>query len=618
MFSTSNSSSLATNQYDGHEFIQDNLTSDIEVDGRISQRINDPPGQKSLYILPGDTEREIYRLTTYIKYPQNAPIDVVLLAKHGFYYTGYKDRVKCFSCGVCIDGWSIGDDPTSERWHFTNCDLVNGKDERNVPVASLLKGRKPKIEFSKSDNISSTDVSDHNSQRSIEHISMESAEQGNDNAAQQVLQSDKSSAPTDVTNMTQTLSKIQIQNKKANNVSNASGNKSPSEVYMTARYVPPAIPNNPGLNFASIVDPLHKQLLSEMQLCKESERRRSFDSWSTAFSVEYVEALARSGFFYLGNLDRTQCFSCSGVLRNWRSADNIDSEHIKHFPHCKLMVGTEDRNISLPVGNDASSSDGMPEPADPDQEEQHQLAKMFPLKNPVNSSMKNMSSRLSTFERWPRHKTVATPNQIAKSGFFYLGDRDRAKCWYCNGGLQNWALRDEPWTEHAKWYPGCEFVLRSKGIQFVRDIYLKDPNIPRPEISNGRTEYLDPLVLSPASASHVPSAGDVLAHFSPPPPDAVERMPTTGSYDIDAEMGSEIVLAAQTMGFQPIHIRLVVERHFAEHGVGYQTVASLIDAMLSYDDQAEAEEAEATPVGLKRNNISINHQNIKQQKLNEV
>uniref|UniRef100_H2XQL2 Uncharacterized protein n=1 Tax=Ciona intestinalis TaxID=7719 RepID=H2XQL2_CIOIN len=444
--------------------------------------------QKSLYILPGDTEREIYRLTTYIKYPQNAPIDVVLLAKHGFYYTGYKDRVKCFSCGVNIDGWSIGDDPTSERWHFTNCDLVSGK----------------------SNNISATDVSDQNSQ-SIEHISMESTEQSND-----------------VRIKFYSLFYIEYRTTS-----------------IAVRYI--VSTNSIFLLYKNIACVLYK---------KKSERRRSFDSWSTAFSVEYIEALARSGFFYLGNLDRTQCFSCTGVLRNWRSNDNIDSEHIKHFPHCNYAI--------------------------------NMMWCCLKYINPVNSSMKNLSSRLSTFERWPRHKTVATPNQIAKSGFFYLGDRDRAKCWYCNGGLQNWGLRDEPWTEHAKWYPGCEFVLRSKGIKFVRDIYLKDPNIPRPEISNGRTEYLDPLVLSPPSASNVPSA--------------------------DAEMGSEIVLAAQTMGFQPNHIRVVVERHFAEHGVGYQTVASLIDAMLSYDDQADqaeqAEQAESTSVGLKRNNVILNHQNI--------
>ena len=37
---------------------------------------------------------------------------------------------------------------------------------------------------------------------------------------------------------------------------------------------------------------------------------------------------------------------------------------------------------------------------------------------------------------------------------FRIGDKDRAKCFYCNGGLQNWDPEDEPFTEHAKWFPG--------------------------------------------------------------------------------------------------------------------------------------------------------------------
>jgi len=55
--------------------------------------------------------------------------------------------------------------------------------------------------------------------------------------------------------------------------------------------------------------------------------------------------MAASGWFYLGNLDRTQCFSCGGVLRNWRKLDNPNVEHITHFPHCAMAQGRENRNI---------------------------------------------------------------------------------------------------------------------------------------------------------------------------------------------------------------------------------------------------------------------------------
>uniref|UniRef100_H2YIY0 Uncharacterized protein n=1 Tax=Ciona savignyi TaxID=51511 RepID=H2YIY0_CIOSA len=118
---------------------QVDLVRDIEIDGRIFEQLKDPPGQKSQYILPGDTEREIYRLTTYIKFPLNSPVDVVLLAKFGFFYTG---------CGMNIESWSVGDDPTMDSWHFSACALVCGTEERNVPVTSFM-GNPQKLKFTR-------------------------------------------------------------------------------------------------------------------------------------------------------------------------------------------------------------------------------------------------------------------------------------------------------------------------------------------------------------------------------------------------------------------------------------------------------------------------------------
>lgn len=56
----------------------------------------DPPSQCCVYIPPGDETREVYRITTFSKYPPNVPVNSLLLAQEGCYYTGYKDRVKCF------------------------------------------------------------------------------------------------------------------------------------------------------------------------------------------------------------------------------------------------------------------------------------------------------------------------------------------------------------------------------------------------------------------------------------------------------------------------------------------------------------------------------------------
>jgi len=75
--------------------------------------------------------------------------------------------------------------------------------------------------------------------------------------------------------------------------------------------------------------------------------RKSFRNWPERYQMVSTQDLARSGFFYLGNLDRTQCFSCGGVLRNWSSSENINFEHIRHFPHCKSVSRLLDANLFI-------------------------------------------------------------------------------------------------------------------------------------------------------------------------------------------------------------------------------------------------------------------------------
>ena len=86
----------------------------------------------------------------------------------------------------------------------------------------------------------------------------------------------------------------------------------------------------------------------------------------------------------------------------------------------------------------------------------------FKCQSPKNPHMQNMQQRLETFQspNWPRDRIASTPLEFAMAGFYYLGDKDRVKCWYCNGGLRNWETSDVVSHEHAKWYPLCEYLFR--------------------------------------------------------------------------------------------------------------------------------------------------------------
>ena len=126
----------------------------------------------------------------------------------------------------------------------------------------------------------------------------------------------------------------------------------------------------------------------------------------------------------------------------------------------------------------------------PDQNRGNRIS-LFPCLHPINPHMRSRKARLQTFldnaSRWPTHRIRATLADIADAGMYYLGERDRVKCWYCNGGLQNWEMDDSPWEEHAKWFPLCEFVLQCKGPQFIHRIVTKHPGLRRPMLYNPST-----------------------------------------------------------------------------------------------------------------------------------
>jgi len=45
---------------------------------------------------------ETHRLRTYLKFPLFSPVDPIRLAHSGFFFTRFKDRVKCFRLVICF------------------------------------------------------------------------------------------------------------------------------------------------------------------------------------------------------------------------------------------------------------------------------------------------------------------------------------------------------------------------------------------------------------------------------------------------------------------------------------------------------------------------------------
>jgi hypothetical protein len=41
-------------------------------------------------------------------------------------------------------------------------------------------------------------------------------------------------------------------------------------------------------------------------------------------------------------------------------------------------------------------------------------------------------------------------------------------CFHCAGALIDWEATDDPWAEHAKFFPYCVFLNYVKGHEFIR------------------------------------------------------------------------------------------------------------------------------------------------------
>ncbi|XP_037979006.1 E3 ubiquitin-protein ligase XIAP isoform X4 [Motacilla alba alba] len=188
-------------------------------------------------------------------------------------------------------------------------------------------------------------------------------------------------------------------------------------------------------------------------MCSEETRLKSFHSWPLNDELTPQE-LANAGFYYTGVGDQVACFCCGGKLKNWEPGDRAWSEHKRHFPKCLFVLGRDVGNVS---------SESIPSELG--------ISGLNNAQHPRNPSMAKYGKRLQTFLSWiyPVDK-----ERLAEAGFYSIGKGDHVVCFHCGGGLQEWKENEDPWDQHAKWFPGCRFLSNEKGIEFINNVHLKD------------------------------------------------------------------------------------------------------------------------------------------------
>ncbi|XP_003747090.1 baculoviral IAP repeat-containing protein 7 [Galendromus occidentalis] len=199
-----------------------------------------------------------------------------------------------------------------------------------------------------------------------------------------------------------------------------------------------------------------------MKSCKQ--RLETFAHWPKP-QID-PKRLANAGFYYLQEGDKVRCAWCRGVIGEWEPSDVPFDEHAKFFKTCPFILNPPAYALE---GEDecghrdmCSSSRNVAPGTYPEGAILHSAPKQPHMVSP--------GARLSTFTKntWPASSKVRAED-LVEAGFFFLGIRDFTKCFHCEGGLCNWEEGDDPWVEHARWFPECRLVQLSKGEAFVAE-----------------------------------------------------------------------------------------------------------------------------------------------------
>ncbi|XP_012677467.1 baculoviral IAP repeat-containing protein 2 isoform X1 [Clupea harengus] len=429
-----------------------------------------------------DNTSELFRISTYAKFPTTAPVTERSLARAGFYYTGVGDRVQCFRCKVTVDNWQPGDCPAEKHKQLSpSCPFI-----QSLPSTA---------------NLLSSSHSAFSPLRNATALQMPAPVAG-------------AAAPSS----SQSEEQVGYLNMGFSNLA----------------------PSSP-LASRGVEDMSHQrpQTCHNPNMRREQDRLESFKGWT--LTIITPAELAKAGFYYLQG-DRVACFSCGGHLSNWEPGDRAVSEHQRHYPNCRFVRGDRMENVSL--------------------------AESGVLTNVSNSAMQQCDERLLTFVNWPLRIPVR-PDQLAKAGFYYVGRNDDVKCFCCDGGLRCWESGDDPWVEHAKWFPRCEYLLQEKGQEFVHQIQARFPRLFEQLLTNGDSnsrEIVDPPVV-------LLSPGEERSE------DAIM-------------MNTPVVKSALEMGFDRNLVKQTVQSKILTSGENYKTVQELVSDLLSAEDEKREEEKE--------------------------
>ena len=316
----------------------------------------------------------------------------------------------------------------------------------------------------------------------------------------------------------------------------------------------------------NVVLPTGVGVYPDEKMKSEQNRLSSFNNVLWPGRV-YIQArdLAEAGLYDIGRGDTVRCFHCHVMINSWENGDKPIDEHIKFSTGCTFVRTVQQRKR---------------------QQEQGQLQATV---NSTSSGqlMASTATRLASFVNWPQG-TPVRPEDLAAAGFYYTGRSDNVRCFSCGGSLRGWEPGDAAWSEHAQYFPSCDFLRENAPA------HVHKPNA-------GYDEPWSGISATSFRTSHTGGQGPLSVSS---PSSVAVAMPATeqiqrpvyqvSSAERQRGVNYEFQLRTIEMGFERAIVERVIAQRLQEKGSPYTDLTDLIEDLVAEDARAASLESSFT------------------------
>ncbi|XP_063417932.1 baculoviral IAP repeat-containing protein 2-like [Mytilus trossulus] len=208
------------------------------------------------------------------------------------------------------------------------------------------------------------------------------------------------------------------------------------------------------------------------------------------------------------------------------------------------------------------------------------------LDNPRYPNYAALQVRISSFQGWPSYLDQ-TPKQMATAGFLFAGYQDYTRCFFCGGGLRNWEAGDDPWVEHARWFPKCSYLRQNKGDRFIKAVQDKHEQLNKEESKKSDQ------ITSFQTTETTQNRSNLLSHSNP-------QQSSSPSY-----LDTAAAMSVLEMGYTQEQVLRVIQQLLRDKPDGTYTATDIMSILLE-NDQPNVDSTYAVRHDSSANDLSLN------------